>query len=231
MIVSIHQPNYLPWLGFFNKMARSDVFVIFDDVQLVRGKSYVTRNKVKTANGAQWLTVPAKGKGELAPIMDTLIAQDGRWQKKHWKTIQLSYKKAPYFDKYEAQFSQIYGASWEKVSDLNVSLIKVIKDMMGIKATLILSSEMNIEASGTEKIMSIVRELKADQYITGEGEGSKRYIIEDEFNKNNIGLIYQHFKYPVYHQLWGDFVPNLSAIDLLMNEGERSLDILLGGHS
>ena len=228
MIVSIHQPNYLPWLGFFHKMTESDVFVLFDDVQLVRGKSFVVRNRVKTANGVQWLTVPVKEKGELRLIKEALIVQDGKWQKKHWKTIQLSYKKAPYFDRYEAEFSQIYDTSWEKLSELNVTLIKLIKNLMGINTTLVLSSEMNIEARGAEKILSIIKELKANKYITGEGKGSRRYIIEEDFKNNNIELIYQGFKHPVYHQLWGDFVPNLSIIDLLFNEGDRSLQILKG---
>lgn len=231
MIVSIHQPNYLPWLGYFNKMAESDVFVLFDDVQLVRGKSFQVRNRVKTANGVQWLTVPVKEKGELRLIKEALIAQDGKWQKKHWKTIQLSYKKAPYFDRYEAEFSQIYDTSWEKLSELNVTLIKLIKNLMGINTTLVLSSEMDIEARGAEKILSIIKELKADKYMTGEGKGSKRYIIEEDFKNNNIELIYQSFKHPVYHQLWGDFVPNLSVIDLLFNEGEKSLAILTGANS
>lgn len=228
MIVSIHQPNYLPWLGFFHKMAESDVFVLFDDVQLVRGKSFVVRNRVKTANGVQWLTLPIEGKGELRLIKEALIVQDGKWQKKHWKTIQLSYKKAPYFDGYEAKFSQIYNASWENLSELNVTLIKLIKTLLGINTTLVLSSEMNIEARGAEKILSIIKELEADKYITGEGKGSRRYIIEEDFKNNNIELIYQGFKHPVYHQLWGDFVPNLSIIDLLFNEGDRSLQILKG---
>jgi len=209
-------------------MAESDVFVLFDDVQLVRGKSFVVRNRVKTANGVQWLTLPIEGKGELRLIKEALIVQDGKWQKKHWKTIQLSYKKAPYFDRYEAKFSQIYNASWEKLSELNVTLIKLIKDLMGINTTLVLSSEMNIEARGAEKILSIIKELKADKYMTGEGKGSKRYIIEEDFKNNNIELIYQHFKHPVYHQLWGDFVPSLSIIDLLFNEGDSSLQILKG---
>ena len=191
----------------------------------------MTRNQVKTANNVQWLTVPVKEKGELRLIKDAVIVQDGKWQKKHWRTIQLSYKKAPYFDRYEAEFSQIYDAFWEKLNELNVTLIKLIKDLMGINTTLVLSSEMNIEAKGGEKIISIVRELKADKYITGEGKGSKRYIAEEEFKKNNIELIYQQFEHPSYHQLWGDFVPNLSIIDLLFNEGEKSLEILMGTSS
>jgi len=227
MIVAIHQPNYLPWVGYFNKMARSDVFVMFDDVQLIRGKSFVTRNRVKTANDVQWLTVPVKEKGELRLIKDVPIVQDGKWQQKHWRTIQLSYKKAPYFDRYEGKLSQIYDAHWENLSELNVTLIKLIKDLIGIKTTLVLSSEMNIEGGGTEKIISIVKELKADKYITGEGMGSQRYINEEDFKKNNIELVYQQFEHPVYHQLWGDFVSNLSIIDLLFNEGEKSLGILM----
>ena len=231
MLVAIHQPNYLPWLGYFHKMAHSDVFVIFDDVQLVRGKSFVTRNQVKTANNVQWLTVPVKEKGDMRLIKDALITQDGKWQRKHWRTIQLSYQKAPYFDRYGEKFSQIYEASWQNLSELNVTLIKLIKDLMGINTRLVLSSEMNIEARGTEKIISIIKELGADRYITGEGEGSKRYVTEEEFRKNDVELIYQRFEHPVYHQLWGDFVANLSAIDLLFNEGESSLKILMGEDS
>lgn len=227
MIAAIHQPNYLPWLGYFNKMARSDIFVIFDDVQLARGKSFATRNRVKTANDVPWLTVPVKEKDELRLIKDALIVRDGKWQKKHWRTIQLSYKKAHYFDRYEAEFSRIYDTPWEKLSELNVALIKLIRDLLGIKTTLVLSSEMNIEARGTEKIIAIIRNLAADKYITGEGEGSKRYISEETFKENNIELIYQRFQHPVYHQLWGEFVSNLSVIDLLFNEGEKSLGILM----
>ncbi|MBI4333116.1 MAG: WbqC family protein [Chloroflexi bacterium] len=231
MIAAIHQPNYLPWLGFFNKMARSDIFVIFDDVQLPRGKSFETRNRVKTPNGVQWLTVPIAEKGELNLIKDAMIVQDGKWQIKHWKTIQLSYKRAPYFDRYAARFDEIYSIPWEKLCDLNVALIKLIKELLGIKATLVSSSDLKIEARGTDKIFLILRELKADRYLTGEGKGSKRYVFEEDFVKNNIGLIYQDFEHPVYRQLWGDFAPELSVIDLLFNEGDRSLDILTGALS
>ena len=226
MIAAIHQPNYLPWLGYFNKMARSDVFVLLDDVQLVRGKSFVTRNKVKTPGGDQWLTVPVKGKSELVLIKDAVISQDGKWQQKHWRTIQLSYKKAPFFDRYEEKLGEIYQHPWQNLAELNISLIKVINNLLGINTGLIRSSEMNIENTGAEKILSILRRLGADQYISGEGKGSERYIAEDDFRENSIELIYQQFEHPVYNQLWGDFISNLSVIDLLFNEGEKSLGIL-----
>jgi len=212
-------------------MTESDVFVLFDDVQLVRGKSFATRNKVKTPNGAQWLTVPVKGKSELMLFKDAMIVQDGKWQRKHLKTMQLSYKKASFFDKYEMRISQIYNRPWENLCELNITLIKLIKDMIGINTTLILSSEMGISGKGTEKILSIIKELKGDKYITGEGKGSQRYVAEKDFKENNIELIYQQFKHPTYPQLWGDFIPNLSIIDLIFNEGEKSLEILMGASS
>jgi len=229
MIVAIHQPNYLPWLGYFHKMAGSDVFVLLDDVQLVRGKSFTTRNRVKTANGVQWLTVPVKEKGELKLIKDTQVVQDGKWQRKHWNAIQLSYKKAPYFDRYERQLAQIYnGCRWENLCELNVTLTELVKNLLAISTKLILSSEMNVAGTGEEKVLSILKALKADKYITGEGDGSKRYVTEEAFEGNDIELIYQKFEHPVYHQLWGDFVPNLSIIDLLLNAGEKSRQILTG---
>lgn len=226
MIAAIHQPNYLPWSGFFNKMARSDIFVVFDDVQLPRGKSFETRNRVKAANGVEWLTVPVADKSELDLIKDAMIVQDGKWPTKHWKTIQLAYKRATYFNRYEEAFSQIYSVPWAKLCQLNVAIIKLINELLGLNTKIVFSSQMGIEARGTDKIMSILRELKADKYLTGEGKGSKRYIVEEEFVKNNIELIYQNFQHPVYRQLWGNFIPGLSVIDLLFNEGERSLEIL-----
>jgi hypothetical protein len=227
MIVGIHQPNYLPWLGFFNKMARSDVFVLFDDVQLVRGKSFMVRNRIKTANGVQWLTVPVQGKSDLVLIKDAVLLQTGKWQQKHWKSIQLSYRKAPFFARYEEKFSQIYQSQVERLCDLNIALIKLIREIMQIKTELVLSSELNIEAKGEEKILAIVKKFKGDRYITGEGAGSQRYVREEDFRESNIELIYQQFRHPIYNQLWGDFISDLSIIDLLFNEGERSLSILM----
>ncbi len=230
MIAAIHQPNYLPWLGYFNKMAKSDVFVILDDVQF-SVQSWQQRNKIKYINESwMWLSVPViRNFGQN--INDVRINDASNWRKKHWRTIQLSYKKARFFDRYEAEFSRIYDNSWEKLRELNVALIRLIRDLLGIKTTLVLSSDMNIEARGTEKLISVIRELTADKYITGEGGGFERYISEEEFKENSIELIYQHFQHPVYHQLWGEFVPNLSVIDLLFNEGEKSLGILMGASS
>lgn len=227
--VAIHQPNYLPWLGYFHKMARCDIFVVFDDVQLARGKSFVVRTRVKAANGVQWLSVPVRDKGELRMIKDVSIAEDDRWQRKHWNTIQLSYRRAPHFAKYEERFRQVYETPWKNLCELNVNLIKLIKEVLGIGAQLVFSSEMNIEATGADKIISIAKYLKADQYITGEGKGSRRYVVEEDFTDNRVELIHQKFAHPIYKQLWGEFLPGLSTIDLLFNEGERSLELLMKG--
>jgi hypothetical protein len=227
MIAAIHQPNYLPWLGYFYKMALCDVFVLLDDVQLVRGRSFTTRNKVKTSNGAQWLTVPVTEKGELKLIKDVVIAQDGKWLKKHWKTIELSYKKAPYWNNYSIYFQDVYeGRCWSALSELNITLITKIKAILGLKTKIVLSSELKgISGERSSRNLSICKHLGADTYLSG--TGARNYNDEEEFRKAGVNLIYTDFKHPVYHQLWGDFTPSLSIIDLLFNEGEKSLETLL----
>ena len=229
MKVAIHQPNFLPWLGYFHKMANCDTFVIFDNVQLPTGKSYETRNLIKTKDGPQWLTVPVADKGKAVLIKDAKIAVDNRWQKKHFQSIKFSYQKAPFFNDYIKDLEKIYSGKWTSLCDLNVALIKLMKELLGTKTRLILSSEMTQDKlSGPEKIFIILRELKADTYLSGSGSGSKRYIFPEEFKKNKINLVFQEFVHPVYPQLGTEFIPNLSVIDLLFNCGPESLKIILG---
>jgi hypothetical protein len=208
-------------------MAKSDVFVILDDVQLPRGASYVTRNLVKTAGGEQWLTVPIKDRSGLNLIGDVVIAQDGKWQKKHWRTMQRFYAKAPYFGRYATVFRETYEQPWERICELNIALIEAIKDMLGIKTQLVMSSDVDVQDTGAGKILGILKGLKASTYITGGGAGTQRYIREVDFKQHSINLVYQHFQHPVYSQLWGGFIPNLSIVDLLFNAGEESLQILM----
>jgi len=220
MIVSVHQPNYLPWVGLFHKMALSDVFVIFDDVQLVRGKSYVTRTRIKTPNGTTWLTVPVLGKGDFKNINEVEIVTTDNWRKKHLKSIDFAYRKAKYYSEYIDVFREIYAKEWTKLVDLNCEIIRVMNKVLDIRAELVFSSKLSdgIERSGLDKIMQIVKEVKADTYLTGTGKGSQRYMDEEVFKKAGIQLQYQDFVHPIYLQLWGgEFVENLSMVDLMFN--------------
>lgn len=229
MKVAIHQPNYLPWLGYFHKMANCDVFVIFDNVQLPNGKSYETRNLIKTVSGPKWLTVPITNKGDNILIRDAKITDNNRWQKKHMNCIRSSYQKAPFFNNYIKDIEIIYNKEWTNLCDLNVELIKFFKEKLGIKAELILSSEIvKDDLGGAEKIFAILAKLRADIYISGAGAGSKRYIFPEDFKNRGINLVFQEFVHPVYPQLGGGFAQNLSVIDLLFNCGPDSLKIILG---
>ncbi len=228
MIVSIHQPNYLPWLGFFDKIKQSDVFVIFDDVQFPRGKKHFGhRNKIKTLSGDKWLTVPISNKSNLVSFNDTIINYDTEWNKEHIRLIELFYSKTPYFDKYFPNLLDIISIEHKSLTELSVSLIKYFLKELNIKTQLKYSSEISdSDLYGSDKIFNILEKLNTTQYITGSGSGSMRYIDESGFNERDIKLKWQHYEHPHYNQLNGAFIPYMSIIDLLFNEGEKSRRII-----
>ena len=228
MIVSIHQPNYLPWLGFFDKIKQSDVFVIFDDVQFPRGKKHFGhRNKIKTLSGDKWLTVPISNKSDLVSFNDTIINYDTEWNKEHIRLIELFYSKTPYFDKYFPNLLDIISIEHKSLTELSVSLIKYFLKELNIKTQLKYSSEISdSDLYGSDKIFNILEKLNTTQYITGSGPGSMRYIDESGFNERDIKLKWQHYEHPHYNQLNGAFIPYMSIIDLLFNEGEKSRRII-----
>jgi len=225
MIVAIHQPNYLPWLGYFYKMANSDLFVFLDDA-LHSKSSFTNRKEIKTREGTKLLTVPLSTKE--VKINELTISNKERWQLRHWNIIENAYKPAPYWSEYSAYFKDIYKeTSWSFLSKLNISLILLIKDILGIRTEVITSSEVNIgNQKGSQRNLSICKKLGADVYLSG--EGARSYNDEEQFVKEGVKLVYTNFQHPVYHQLWGEFMPNMSIIDLVFNEGDRSLQILSG---
>jgi len=221
LIVSIHQPNYFPWAGLIYKIALSDLFVIFDDIQLVRGKSFVIRTKIKTSGGAKWITVPVKEKSRLIPINNVKINNETNWKEEHWNKIFENYKEAAFFQQNSTIFKKIILRNWEKIVDLNVELIKQILNILGIKTEIRKSSEFNLSSSGIVKIIDLIKAVDGCEYLTGMGEGAKRYVSSNEklFEKNKINLKYQKFKSPTYQQLYRDFIPNLSILDMIFNIG------------
>ena len=226
MIVSIHQPNYIPWIGFFHKLLLSDTYVVFDDIQFPRGKDYANRNQIKTNNGKMWLTASVLGKKDLKPWNQIEINNNG-WKEKHLNNIESFYKKTPYFKSYFLFLKRIYETDYKLLSDFNLDLIIFFLGCLEKTPNIVLSSEIKTQLTGLDKIMYILKNQQATEYISGDGEGSKRYINEQLFKDNNIELVWQNYKHPTYKQLYGEFIPYLSILDLLFNEGPKSKDIIL----
>jgi hypothetical protein len=226
--VAIHQPNFMPWTGYFHKIGMVDKFVFFDDVQFPRGKTFGNRVRIKTKDGELWLTVPVLDKSDLTNFNSIKINNATPWQRKMSKTIELSYKKARYFDRYFGSFNEVFMADYDKLIDLNIALIRYFATAIGLKADFYLSSEINsgLDLTAEGKIMNILRVLGAGLYVSGSGAGSRRYINEAQFEQEGMKIRWQVFVSPVYKQLWGEFIPDLSVLDLLFNCGDESFSVL-----
>lgn len=225
-IIAIHQPNFLPWLGFFYKILKSDVFVFLDNVQFSKN-SYTNRVKIKTPVGEQWLTVPIfQNFGQI--IKEVKINNSINWREKHLKTLEMNYKKSGFFSEVISIIEKIYYSNhWVFLSELNIDLIFAICDYLGIKNNFCLASELNITGKSTELLISIVKNLRGNVYLSG--SGGINYQDEMMFEKNSISLIYSDFNHPKYTQLWSaEFIKGLSIIDLLFNYGKKSINILRG---
>ena len=224
MVVSVHQPQYIPWLGFFDKIDKSDVFVFLDNVQYKK-REFQNRNKIRTKNGWMWLTVPVISKGRYTQkIKDVQIDNTADWPITHLKSIKLNYCRAKFFKKYFDFFQGVFNKRWVKLIDLNIYIIKHLLDFLGIKKEIFLESGLKINSEKTQRIIDICKKLNADTYLSG--QGAKEYLEESLFVKNKIKLVYQEFLHPEYNQLFNPFIRNLSVIDLLFNCGNDSLEII-----
>ena len=230
MLLAGHQPNYLPYLGFFHKIYHCDMFVIVDNVQFVkRGPfGWVSRNKILTQEGEHWLTVPVLVKGKFHQnIMETKINTTLPWARKHWKSLQTFYGHAPYFSQYAEFFDETYNRmQWENFCDLSVHLILGLMKALGISKPVKKSSELGAQGKGDELILDMCAKTGADSYL--HGLHGKDYIDEKKFEAAKVKSVYQQFEHPVYNQQYKPFVSHLSVVDLLFNHGPESLDILLG---
>lgn len=230
MIVSVHQPQYVPWLGYFNKIIKSDYFVFLDKVQY-KNREFQNRNKIRTQNGWMWLTVPviSKGLGRQA-ICDVAIDNSFEWRKRHWRSLLICYQKSPFFKEHSDFFEKVYLSKWNKLAELNVYIIKYIMEVLGINTPFCFESDMNISTQKTDRIVDICLKLNADSYLSG--IGGKSYLEEKKFEGAEIKLLYQDFRHPVYRQQFvsneEDFLPCMSLIDLLFNEGPKSRGFLEG---
>jgi len=226
LILAAHQPNFIPWIGYFHKMVMADKFVLADDIQYTT-HGVINRNYIKTSSGRQWLTVPVitKGRG-LQKINEVRIDKEQDWRRRHWNSLQMNYKYAPYFDYYADFFEQLYQKEWTFLVDLNIELIEFVRKSLNIPCPILLSSELDLRSDATEGIVDMVKKVNCTKYLSG--ESGKKYLNEKLFADAGIELIYTDFAHPKYHQQFGEFVFHLSIIDLLFNEGVRAGEFVEG---
>ncbi|HJX31326.1 MAG TPA: WbqC family protein [Thermodesulfobacteriota bacterium] len=225
MIVACHQPNFLPWIGFFYKALLADLVVLLDDVQFAQGFTWVNRNRLKCDQGELWLTVPVKKKGRgFQKISDVEVLDEGNWPRRFFQGISQNYAHAPYFAEHRAFLKDLMQMRWEKLVDLNVAAIYYLAGNLGIGNKVVLQSSLQIQSQGSELLVKISKETGADVYLAP--LVSKKYVDENLFAHQGITIQFFKFIPPVYPQLWGEFIYNLSALDLLLNCGGKILEII-----
>jgi len=225
-VVTIHQPEHLPWLGFFHKIFQADTVVLLDNVPF-RKNYFQNRNKVRTATGLTWVTVPVKRHLDTK-ICDVEIAGE-RWKRKWWDTIYYNYKRSKFFEKYmEAYFwpDKLFD-TLEDLSSFNEELIFDMCLMFDVETPEFISTErdMKVSGDGTDLLLDICEATMADTYLSG--PSGRDYLELHKFNEADIEVKFEDFKHPVYKQLYEPFIYNTSAIDLLFNYGPDSYGILM----
>ncbi len=227
MKLSAHQPQYLPWLGYFHKLAQSDIFVFLDNVQYKK-REFQNRNKILTSSGPLWLTVPVRTRGKFEQLIkDVEIDNSVDWRKAHFESIRNNYGRAPFFKEHEPFFTSVYKKEWLKLAELNIYIVIYILSYLEIPVKVVFESALAAEGVKTARLVSICKKNKASIYLSG--AGAKDYLEEEQFKEAGINLEYQVFKHPVYPQLLPGFVPDLSVIDLLFNRGKESIKIIREG--
>jgi hypothetical protein len=225
MIVTTNQPIFLPWPGFFSKALCTDTMVLLDTVQFPLGRSWMTRNRLKSDQRELWLRVPVwkAGKGKQV-IRDVAICDDYNWRRKHLYSLREQYAHAPYLEDYLPALEAIYARHHDRLVGLNLDLIRFLWDALGLQSRLVLQSELGVSGMGTELLVSICHALDADTYVTL--PFVEKHLEPELFPASGITFSLARFRPPIYPQLWGAFRYNLSAMDLLFNCGPKSLDII-----
>lgn len=221
--LAVLQPGYLPWLGFFDQVMRSDVFVLYDDVQFDKN-GWRNRNRVKSPSGPLWMTVPVKIKSLSQSICDVEIDNSKPWQRKHISTLSQYYRKAPFFEKYFPSISELLSAPWERISELDIALIHYFLDCLACKTEIVRSSKLKVTGDRCERLLNFCKHFSAEKYLSG--NAAQSYLDLDMFGNHGIEVEWQNYNHPVYSQVGGDFIPYLSVLDLLLNCGPESAAII-----
>ena len=227
MIVAIHQPHYLPWLGYLHRMAQADLFILLDHVQFER-RNHQNRNQIRLNGEAHWLTVPVVQRSQKERIIDKLVDNsDPRpWGPIHLSTLRHAYREAQHFKAYAGALREILEARWERLVGLDEAMLELLRDAFGIRTPLARSSELGVDGTKSELILNLCRAAGADTLLAGFG-GSRRYLDLEAFARAGIRLQWHEFNHPTYQQCGPQpFIAGLAAVDLLFNCGPQSRTIL-----
>lgn len=225
MIVGIHQPHYLPWLRYIDKLVRSDVFVLLDDVQYTKN-GWQNRNKIKCAQGWMYLTVPVRD-AFAKPILDVRINNQERWRQKHWTALRTNYARAPYFDRYAGALEDLYRREWDRLCDLSIAFLERVLSWLDIGTRLVRSSALGVPGRGSERVAEICVRLGATEYLTGDYAAANHLDVQ-AVRARGVEVRPQQWACVDYPQQYprAGFVPDLSIVDLLFNQGNGSLAVL-----
>ena len=229
MLVAIHQPHYVPWLGYLDRMARADLFIVLDHVQFER-RNYQNRTMIRLEDESRWLTVPVVQVSQKERIVEKLVdnSESGSraWGPTHFKTLKYAYRKAKHFDHYAPRLQQILEARWEKLIDLDLAMLDFLREAFEIRTPLKRSSEMAGEGARSELLLNLCQEIGPHTTFFGGLGGSRHYLDHAAFKAAGIGVQWQEFRHPVYAQCGeAPFVPGLMSLDLLFNCGPEARGI------
>lgn len=218
--IAILQSNYIPWKGYFDIIRSVDDFVIYDDVQFTKN-DWRNRNKIKTPHGLQWLTIPVQQKSLVQTINETKTV-NSRWPVKHWKTISQNYAKSKYFEDYKDLFENLFMRDLSRsLSEINLSFIKTINNLLGIKTRIHQSSDYQLVNGRSERLVDLCKQFHATEYISG--PAAKSYLDEHLFQQEHITLRWADYRgYPEYRQLHPPFEHGVTVLDLIFNEGSNA---------
>ena len=229
MLVAIHQPHYLPWLGYLSRMACADLFVLLDHVQFEK-RNYQSRARVRIDGEARWLSVPleqgARGESIAEKRIDNRLAGPRHWSRVHWLTLRHAYREAPHLMPYLEALQEIYRRAFARLADLDAALLDFLREAFAIRTPLVRSSTLAPRGAKSELVLDICRRVGARALLVGLG-GSRAYLDREAFARAGIALVFQQFAHPVYRQCGAaPFSEGLSAIDLLLNCGPDARRIL-----
>lgn len=217
------QSCYIPWRGYFDIIRKSDVFVIHDDIQYTK-QDWRNRNRIKSPSGHLLLTVPTCKESTKGTIDEVFVDNGQDWGIRHWRQIEANYAKSPHFSEFGPVFRDILLTRWDKLGELNIHLIRVVCQLLGIKTPLVHSRELSLNGKKTDRLIEMCKRVNATCYISG--PSAHNYIETEKFDTNSIKLVYMTYRYPGYPQMLGDFIGDLSIIDLILNCGSDSLTYL-----